>query len=198
MAPCCAINRSPARVTRMPLPVSDQVVASCTIQMISADYPHGPKSGAAVEDHRLTVPPMHFPQICSSGRRIRLEMASAEAEALACIVDPCCLPGSASSIATAYLPQPTQQHIKGKPRSETIELLRKIRYFCIAIGEPRCLGFKCRASLPPRGSASACLGHEYSATSAPAPAAPRPPSARVRPPRGRRHRRGGHERRRRI
>ena len=35
-------------------------------------YPAVQKSGAAAEDHRLTAPPMHFPQICSVRARIRL------------------------------------------------------------------------------------------------------------------------------
>ena len=39
-------------------------------------YPAVQNSGAAAEDHELTAPPMHFPQICSVGTRIRLEVAS--------------------------------------------------------------------------------------------------------------------------
>src|SRR6266446_1917060 len=35
-----------------------------------------PKIGVASEDHRLTAPPMHFPQTCSVRTRIRREMTS--------------------------------------------------------------------------------------------------------------------------
>ena len=39
-------------------------------------YPAVQNSGAAAEDHELTAPPMHFPQICSVRKRIRLEVTS--------------------------------------------------------------------------------------------------------------------------
>ena len=39
-------------------------------------YPAVQNSGAAAEDHELTAPPMHFPQICSVRTRIRLVVLS--------------------------------------------------------------------------------------------------------------------------
>ena len=66
------------------------------------------------EDHRLTAPPMHFPQICSVRTRIRLEVASPAGGSAGYVsLTLVYAPGSSSRSATAWLPQPTQQHIKG-------------------------------------------------------------------------------------
>jgi len=70
-------------------------------------YPAVQNSGTA-EDHKLTAPPMHFPQICSVRRRIRLEGTSpAGGSAGHALLTLVYASGSASRNANAYLAQPT-------------------------------------------------------------------------------------------